>query len=62
MLFRNVIDDNERKNTIKNVSDHMRPVPRDIQERAIKNFYKADPEFGEGIAKSLGFSAVKARL
>jgi catalase len=49
-------------NTIKNVADHMRPVPRDIQERAIKNFYKADPEFGEGIAKSLGFSAVKARL
>ena len=40
----------------------MRPVARDIQERAIKNFYKADPEYGEGIARTLGFTAVKARL
>ena len=40
----------------------MRPVPREIQERAIKNFYKADPEYGDGIARTLGFTAVKARL
>jgi hypothetical protein len=40
----------------------MTGVPRDIQERAIKNFYKCDPEFGNGISKNLGFSAVKPRL
>ena len=40
----------------------MSSVPRDIQERAIKNFYKADPEYGEGIARALGFSAVKSKL
>ncbi len=40
----------------------MRPVPIDIKERAIKNFFKADPEFGEGIAKHLGLPSVKSRL
>jgi len=35
---------------------------RDILERAIKNFYKADPEYGEGLAKGLGFPAIKSRL
>ena len=61
-LFRKVHTDEARKNAIKNTAEHMRPVPRDIQERAIKNFYKADPEYGEGIARTLGFTAVKAKL
>ena len=61
-LFRKVHCDNARKAQIKNTAEHMRPVPRDIQERAIKNFYKADPEYGDGIARTLGFTAVKARL
>lgn len=61
-LFRKVMCDTGRKNTITNVGGHMASVPRDIQERAIKNFYKADPEFGEGIARHLGFTAIKARL
>jgi len=42
-LFRKVLKEESRKNSIKNTAEHMRPVPRDIQERAIKNFYKADP-------------------
>jgi len=61
-LFRKVMNDTMKRNTINNVAKHMGGVPRDIQERAVKNFYKADPEFGEGIAKILGFSAVKPRL
>lgn len=61
-LFRKVMNDTHRKNTISNTASHMTGVPRDIQERAVKNFYKADPEYGEGIAKQLGFSAVKPRL
>jgi catalase len=40
----------------------MTGVPRDIQERAIKNFFKADPEYGNGISRLLGFSATKPRL
>lgn len=61
-LFRKVFDEAARQAQIKNISGHMSSVPRDIQERAIKNFYKADPEYGEGIARALGFSAVKSKL
>jgi len=31
-----------KKNTIANLAGSMQGVPRDIAERAIKNFYKAD--------------------
>ena len=62
ILFRKVMDQAAREATIKNVAEHMRPVAREIQERAIKNFYKADPEFGDGIARTLGFSAIKSRI
>ena len=61
-LFRKVHTESERKHAIKNTAEHMKPVPRDIQERAIKNFYKADPEYGDGISKYLGFPTVKSRL
>jgi catalase len=40
----------------------MKGVPRDILERAVKNFLKSDPEYGDGIAKSLGFPSIKSRL
>lgn len=62
ILFRKVMDEPARQATIKNLADHMKTVPRDIQERAIKNFFKSDPEFGDGIAKSLGFSAIKSKI
>lgn len=62
LLFRKVMDQAGRNATIKNVAEHMRPVARDIQERAIKNFYKADPEFGDGIARTLGFTAIKSKI
>lgn len=61
-LFRNVVCDTQRKHMIQNVAGHMKGVPREIQERATKNFFKADPEFGDGIAKILGFPSVKSRL
>ena len=56
------MDQAGREATIKNVAEHMRPVARDIQERAIKNFYKSDPEFGDGIARTLGFTAIKSKI
>ena len=64
-LFRKVMSDQDKRNTIGNLVAHMSGVDRkrrDIMERAIKNFYKADPEFGEGIAKGMGFPAIKSRL
>lgn len=62
ILFRKVMDESARQATINNAADHMKSVPRDIQERAIKNFYKADPEFGDGIGKVLGFPAIKSKI
>ena len=56
------MNDRDREHTVSNVAKHMGGIPRDIQERAVKNFFKADPEYGNGIAKILGFSAIKARL
>jgi catalase len=32
----------------------MKTVSNEIQERQIKHFYKADPAYGEGVAKGLG--------
>jgi catalase len=52
----------DRDHTVSNIVRHLNGIPRDIQERAIKNFFKADPEYGNGIAKQLGFSAIKPRL
>ena len=61
-LFRKVMTDREREHTISNVFRHISGVPRDIQERAVKNFFKADPEYGNGIGRLLGFSAIKPRI
>lgn len=62
ILFRQVVDSTMREHMINNIAGHMKDVPREIQERAVKNFFKADPEYGDGIAKKLGFPSVKSRL
>ena len=61
-LFRKVMCPTMKQHTIANIAGSMKGVPRDILERAIKNFHKADPEYGDGISKTLGFPAVKSRL
>lgn len=61
-LFRKVMTDRDREHTISNIFKHISGVPRDIQERAVKNFFKADPEYGNGLGRLLGFSAIKPRI
>jgi catalase len=56
------MSDRDREHTISNIAKHINGVPREIQERAVKNFYKADSEYGNGIARILGFSAIKPRI
>jgi catalase len=51
-----------RKNTISNLSGAMKGVRRDIAERVIKMFHKADGELGEKLGQELGFPVVKSRL
>jgi catalase len=61
-LFRKVFNDEMREHTVDTIVKTMKNIPRDVAEKAIKNFYKADSEMGTQIAKLLGYSAIKSRL
>ena len=52
-LFR-LMGPDERQRLIDNIVGAMRPVPREIQGRQIGHFRKADPAYGEGVARGLG--------
>ena len=51
-LFR-LMSPEERLRLIDNIVAHMTPVKRDIQVRQIKHFHRADPRYGEGVARGL---------
>ncbi len=55
-LFR-LMNQAERGRLIQNLVAAMKPVPREIQERQIGHFMKADPEYGKGVAEGLGLPA-----
>jgi catalase len=44
----------EKERLVGNIVNHMGPAQKEIQLRAIENFRKADPAFGDGIARGLG--------
>lgn len=44
----------ERKRLISNIVAAMTGVPREIQLRQIVHFFRADPEYGAGVASGLG--------
>lgn len=44
---------------IQNIVNAMKTVPRDIQERQVQHFYKADPDYGRGVAAGLGLPVPK---
>ena len=46
---------------VENIINAMKTVPREIQERQIAHFAKADPRYGAGVAKGLGFAASSAK-
>jgi len=50
----------QKAQLIGNIVGAMKTVPREIQERQIGQFYKADPAYGEGVAKGLGVQVPKA--
>ncbi len=52
-LFRLITPD-KRSLLIHNIVEHMKPVKREIQVRQVRLFYRADPAYGEGVAKGLG--------
>ncbi len=54
-LFRLMTPD-ERKRLIENIVASLKKAPKDIQERMVPYFYKADKVYGEGVAKRLGLA------
>jgi catalase len=54
-LFR-LMKPDEEKRLIENIVNSLKTVPRDIQERQVQHFMKADSEYGKGVAQGLGLS------
>ena len=54
-LFR-LLNTDEKERLIVNISGSLSLVPRHIQERQLWHFFRADPAYGEGVAKAIGIS------
>jgi catalase len=54
-LFR-LMEPDARERLIGNIVRAMQGVPRDIQERQVQHLSKADPAYGEGVARGLGLA------
>lgn len=54
-LFR-LMSAEEQQRLFENTAGEMNGVSKDVQLRHIVNCYKADPAYGEGVAKALGIS------
>lgn len=61
-LFRKVMQDQDKTNTVSNIVGHLKGANRDIQERQVRIFYKCDAEYGSRIATALGFPANRSNL
>ena len=57
-LFR-LMKPGQKTQLIQNIVNAMKTVPKETQERQSRRFYKADPAYGEGVAKGLGLSMPK---
>jgi catalase len=59
-LFR-MMDRGQKEALFGNTARAMGDAPKDIKLRHIANCLKADPAYGEGVAKALGLSAAEAK-
>ena len=55
-LFR-LLPADEKERLFDNLGRAMSTVPKEIQERQVAHFAKADPAYGAGVAKRLGLPA-----
>ncbi|MGH7862164.1 MAG: catalase [Candidatus Dormibacteraceae bacterium] len=60
-LVREVLSDAERDHLVDNVVANMRPVQRQVQERALGHWRNIDASLGERIAAGLGLSTADTR-
>ncbi|HXM22622.1 MAG TPA: catalase [Terriglobales bacterium] len=59
-LFRLMPKDAQQR-LINNIVGNLGQTPKRIQELQVAHFYKADPAYGEGVAKGLGLDVSKLR-
>lgn len=53
IFFQKVLNEEERQNLVENIANHLVNAQEFLQERAIKNFSQACPEYGAGIREAL---------
>ena len=53
-LFR-LFDDRQKQRLFGNIAEAMQGVPREIIEKQLGHFAKADPAYGEGVRAALGW-------
>lgn len=51
----------EKQRLVANIAGAMQGVPRAIQVRQLRHFYKADPAYGEGVARRLGIDVAEVK-
>jgi catalase len=54
-LFRLMSADQQQR-LIKNISGSLKKVPKEIQQKMVAHFRKADKNYGDGIAKVIGLT------
>jgi catalase len=54
-LFR-LMKTDEKERLISNISGSLSQAPRYVQLRQLCHFFRADPAYGEGVAKAIGIS------
>ncbi len=61
-LYRKVFTDKQKNNIVNNLARDLAGANKEIQERSIKMFQKADAGYGDSLADKLGFPGLKSRL
>jgi catalase len=56
MLYRDVMSSDEQQHLVKNIVGHLKNAQQRIQLRQTALFYKAEPAYGENVARGLGLN------
>lgn len=53
LFWRNVLNEQDKKNLVSNMSGHMSAAAEFLQDRAVVNFTKCDADFGRRLREAL---------
>jgi len=62
VFYQKVLSENDRQHLVQNLVGHLSGCRKEIQQKAVKLFYKIDPDYGTRIGKGLGFTPETAKL